>query len=92
MRDELSQAVAAVLAAVDADTRPRQLTDDEVDRLVDLSHFVVNARTAVERDGYDREVVVMPDAEAPGRLVGALGAFLSGLEAVGADRPRPGAS
>ena len=86
IRDELSQAVAAVLAVVETDTPPRPITDDEVDRLVDLSHFVVKARTAVERDGYDREVVVMPEAEAPGRLVGALGAFLSGLEAVGADQ------
>jgi hypothetical protein len=87
MRDELSQAVAAVLALVDPETAPRSLSDGEVDRLVDLAAFVVTARTAVERDGYDREVVVMPSAEAPGRLVGALGAFLAGIEAIGADAP-----
>jgi hypothetical protein len=86
MRAELADAIAAVLGVVETNTSPRDLTEEEVDRLVDLSHFVVKARTAVERDGYDRELVVMPEAEAPGRLVGALGAFLSGLEAVGADQ------
>jgi hypothetical protein len=85
MRDELGQAVTDVLSQVDPNMAPRPLDNAEVDRLVTLAAFVVHARTAVERDGYDREVVVMPAAEAPGRLVGALGAFLSGLEAVGAD-------
>ena len=93
MRAELAAPSPHVLAAVDAEHPPRHLADDEVDQLVDLADFVVKARTAVERDGYDREVVVMPAAEAPGRLVGALGALLAGLEAVGADqRDRAGAS
>jgi hypothetical protein len=83
MREELAAAVAAVLSRVEGDA-PRPLADLEVDRLVDLADFVVRACTAVERDGYSREVEVMPQAEAPGRLVGALGAFLAGLEAVGA--------
>ncbi len=85
MRTELATAVSNVLGAVDTTTPPRDLTDDEIDRLVNLSAFVVGARTAVERDGYDREVVVMPSTEAPGRLVGELGQFLAGIEAVGAD-------
>ena len=87
MRGELAAAVSDVLARVDRDTPPRMLTDDETDRLVKLAVFVVAARTAVERDGYDREVVVMPQAEAPGRLVGSLAALLAGVEAIGADPP-----
>jgi hypothetical protein len=50
-----------------------------------LSAFIVRARTPVERDGYDREVVVMPSSEAPSRLVGALSALLAGIEAIGAN-------
>jgi hypothetical protein len=86
MRDELSAAVAAVLDTVDTTAPPRDLDDAEVDWLVNLAVFVVAARTAVERDGYDREVVVMPALEAPGRLVHCLGAVLAGLEAIGADQ------
>jgi hypothetical protein len=85
MRAELAEAVAKVLNTVDV-THVRDLDDSEIDALVDLATFVVTARSAVERDGYDRQVVVMPSPEAPGRLVSALGAFLAGLEAVGADR------
>jgi hypothetical protein len=87
MRAELATAVADALNCVDPETPPRPLDDAEEDRLVNLAVFVVNARTAVERDGYDREVVVMPAIEAPGRLVGALGQLLAGCEAVGADQP-----
>lgn len=86
MRTELAAAVASVVALVDSDTAPRELTYEEVGHLVDLAVFVVQARTAVERDGYDREVLVMPSAEAPGRLVHALGSLLSGAEAIGADQ------
>ena len=64
---------------------PRKLTDTEIDRLVTLAAFIVRARTAVERDGYDREVQLLPAVEAPGRLVGSLAALLNGIEAVGAD-------
>jgi hypothetical protein len=85
MREELTAAVRAVIDRVDRDSPPRQLADGEVDELVDLAAFAVRARSAVERDGYSREVIVMPTAEAPGRLVGALGALLAGLEALEAD-------
>ena len=84
MRAELVEVVRAVLDRVDRDAPPRPLTDADVDELVDLSHFVVRARTAVERDGYRRDVETMPVAEAPGRLVGALGALVAGLESIGA--------
>ncbi len=84
MRAELVDAVRVVLNRVDRQATPRTLTDTEIDQLVDLSHFVVKARTAVERDGYTRDVTIMPTAEAPGRLVGALGTFVAGLQAIGA--------
>lgn len=85
MRAELARAVDTVLAQVNADAPPRVLDAAEVTQLVDLAAYAVQARTAVERDGYSGDVLVMPSLEAPGRLVGALGALLSGAEAVGAD-------
>jgi hypothetical protein len=39
----------------------------------------------VVRDSYRRELELVPDAEAPGRLVGALRRLLTGLRIIGAD-------
>ena len=44
-------------------------TDDETDQLIALATFVVRARSAVERDGYSREIELVPGPEAPTRLV-----------------------
>lgn len=85
MRAELVDAVCDVLDRVDRHAAPRPLDVGEINMLVDLAAFVVSARTAVERDGYTRDVTLMPSVEAPGRLVGALGALVTGLEAIGAD-------
>jgi len=84
MRTELAEATHAVLDAVDPDAPLRELTEDETERLIDLAVFACAARSAVERDGYDRRVQVMPSHEAPARLVGALSTLLAGLEAIGA--------
>jgi len=84
MRGELHDVVGVVLDRVAFDADPRDLTDDEIDEMVNLATFVVTCRTAVERDQYTRDVEVMPEAEAPGRLVAALGALHAGIEAIGA--------
>lgn len=85
MRAELSEAVAGVLEAT-RHIKPPDLDVDEVEQLVDWSTFAVWARTGVERDGYDREVQLMPSIEAPARLAGVLGAMHSGLSAIGVDQ------
>lgn len=84
MRAALAAAVAAVLTPVADSARDTQPTA-EVERIVAWSSFAVWARTGVERDGYDREVQLMPSREAPGRLAGVLGAMHAGLVAIGAD-------
>jgi DNA-binding MarR family transcriptional regulator len=84
MRAELAAAALAVLDRVALDGAPRRLDDAEIDDMVNLATFVVTARTAVERDQYTRDVDVMPEPEAPGRLVAALGAIHAGIEAIGA--------
>jgi hypothetical protein len=86
MRAELEAAVVAVMNTVDPDY-DRDLTGPEIDRLVGLADYVTWARTAVERDGYSRDVEVMPEPEAPGRLARQLAAYLIALEAVSGDTP-----
>jgi hypothetical protein len=83
MRAELAGAARAVLADL-APPRPR--AEVETDRLIALSTFVVRARSAVERDGYSREIELVPPPEAPTRLVVVLGRLLDGLDAIRCDR------
>jgi hypothetical protein len=84
MRGVLAEAATAVLAQVDTELPPRDLAVSEIDGLIDLATFAVRARSAVERDGYTRQVVVMPTPEAPSRLAGSLSTLLAGLESIGA--------
>jgi hypothetical protein len=80
MRFALSAAVAAVLAR--AKFPARHLTDEEETWLVALAQLVVRARSVVERDSYSREIVLVPEPEAPARLVQGLRQLLFGLEAI----------
>jgi hypothetical protein len=61
-------------------------TDDETEKLIALATFVVRARSAVERDGYTRDIELVPGAEAPTRLVIVLDRLLAGLDAIGCER------
>jgi hypothetical protein len=83
MRADLAAAAATVLADLRS---PRERTADETDRLIALATFVVRARSAVERDGYSREIELVPGSEAPTRLVIVLDRLLAGLDAIGCDR------
>ena len=85
MRRELADAARATLEAL---TAPRARTAEEEDQLVALATFVVRARSAVERDGYSREIELVPSPEAPTRLVIVLDRLLGGLDAIGCDRGR----
>ena len=84
MRDELAAAVAGLFENGLAE--PRGLDDADTQRLVSLAAFAVRGRSAVERNGYTREIELIPEPEAPGRLVLVLARLLTGLDAIGADR------
>src|SRR5207248_7681279 len=60
---------------------------DDEDRLVRLAEVAVRCRSAVERDSYNREILLIPGAEAPGRLALVLSRLLHALRALGADAP-----
>jgi hypothetical protein len=85
MRRELADAVAGLFQGVEFPEAPPDLADTEMDRLVALADFVATARSGVERDGYKREVELIPDAEAPTRIAKVLRQLLSGLRVIGAD-------
>ena len=84
MRGELAGAVVSLFdRALD---EPRPLSEEETGRLVATVELVVRARSAVERDSYSREVELIPDPEAPTRLIIMLERLLAGLDSIGVNR------
>lgn len=84
MRAELGDAVAKLFEPDLGE--PRCVEEAEIDRLVTLSTLVVRCRSAIERDGYSREIELVPEAEAPTRLIVVLTRLLAGLDAIGVPR------
>jgi hypothetical protein len=84
MRAELREAVRDLIAGALA--KPRELDDAERARLIALAMLAVRGRSAVERDGYSREIELVPEPEGPARLVKILDRLLAGLDALGVER------
>jgi hypothetical protein len=84
MRAELAESVRSLFGAPLAE--PRSLSPEEEEWLVNLATLVVQCRTAVEREGYSRDIEVVHEPEAPARLIIVLERLLAGLDAVGLDR------
>jgi hypothetical protein len=84
MRRELEAAVSSLFAGF---FRPEDayqaITEQQTQRLVSLSTLVVRLRSAVERDGYKRDIELIPEPESPARFVTALRRLLAGMTAVG---------
>ena len=85
MRRELGDAVAGLFA--NELTAPAPPSNAERAGLIALSAFVARSRSAVERDGYSREVELVSDPESPARLVLTFSRLLAGLTAIGVERP-----
>jgi hypothetical protein len=85
MRADLARVMQGLIAGADLDRVHRGLTDDDRARFVRLASFAARARTAVERDGYSGELLVIPQPEGPARLVKAMRRLHGGLSAIGAD-------
>lgn len=86
MRVALRDAVAGFFQSLELpQDEQHNLSDDDVERLVVLSDFVTLARSPVERDGYSRDIELVPDPEAPARFAGMLASILEGLRAIGLD-------
>ncbi len=90
MRAELAQAVKMLFAGLPkAPDRP-ELSAAERDWLINLSDFAVLCRSSVERDSFtpSKEIVLIPGAEFPTRMVKVLAQLFAGLLTVGVARER----
>ncbi|MGO9334264.1 MAG: hypothetical protein ACLQCU_09515 [Acidimicrobiales bacterium] len=85
MRVELARAVRAVLDAADPVALTAPPPEELAEELVRLSTLAVKCRSDVERDGYSREILLIPEAEAPARLALVLLRLWNGLVAIGVD-------
>jgi hypothetical protein len=81
MRRELRDAVTGLFRGLEAPVF--DLDDDLRERLSNLATFTARARSAVVRDGYKRDVDLIPGSERPARLVLALARLLHGMRAIG---------
>jgi hypothetical protein len=84
MQKELVEAVAHLFANVRPE--PRQLSDEEFERLDRVVSLVVRLRGAVERDRTSREMEAVLGAEGTARLGLTLERLLAGLDTLGLDR------
>ncbi len=87
MRAELQESLAGLVEHADIGCVNRELSDDEQHWLIRIASYTARARTAVERDGYQQEILYLPQVEGPGRLVNAYARLLGGLEAIGCEPP-----
>jgi len=85
MRAELAAAMQGLITGADITQVHRALSGSDRDRLVRLATFTARARTSIERDRYTNDLVVMPQAEGPARLVKAMRRLHGALYAIGVD-------
>ena len=85
MRAALGEAMARLIASADLTTVHAPLSDAETARLIKLASFTATARTVVERDGYTGELLVIPQAEGPARLIKAMRRIYGALGCLGVD-------
>jgi hypothetical protein len=82
LREERRRVVAEFVAGLDPTQAP-DLPEEVTELIVAQADFTARARTAVARDGYTREVVALPELEAPMRLAKQLASLWSGLRLIG---------
>lgn len=86
LRHQLAEAVTDFFDGLDPEREPRELAEEDIDRLEALALFATAARSAVERDGFSRDIELVPDLEAPARMGSQLRALLDGLDVIGLPR------
>ncbi len=82
MRNELGHAMHELVRKWQVDPDRDPATDNAIKAGAALA---AQGRTAIVRDGYTREIELIPQPEGTGRLTTALGQLAAGLRAIGAD-------
>lgn len=62
-----------------------ELSDEQYNAITDLSALAATSRSAVQRDGYKREVVNILDRESPARIMGGLIRLVRGMLLIGVE-------
>jgi Primase C terminal 1 (PriCT-1) len=86
MRAELATAVASFFRGLDLQSEPEARTEEEERLLVGMATLATRARSSVERDGYSRDIELVPAPEAPARLASGLDRLRAGLRCIGLGR------
>jgi hypothetical protein len=86
MREELSGAVRGLFAGLTFPRHRPTLTEPETRFLISLASLVVRCRSAVDRDPQNKEITLIPGAEAPTRLIVMLSNLFGGLLTIGLQR------
>lgn len=81
MRAELTKAVHGFLK--DSPGPPEPTSQEQGIEMQRLARVVARCRSSVERHNYTRDIELIPDPEAPTRLVGQLDRLYCGLRAIG---------
>jgi hypothetical protein len=84
MRKELAEAVAHLFEQPRPE--PREISEEEIDRLDRIVSLVVRLRGAVERDRQSREIEAVYGAEGTARIGLTLERLLAGLDTLGVNR------
>lgn len=85
MRAELGEAVQRFVGGLYLPPSLPRLAPIEADRLKALVTLAVRCRSAVERDNYHRDIELIPEPEAPGRLSLVLARLLGALDLMGVE-------
>lgn len=83
IRDERAAAVRDFFSALDLPDELPGITSDEQDRLILLANIGARCRSSVVRDGYSREIELVPGHERSPRLYGQLRQLHAGLTVIG---------
>jgi hypothetical protein len=86
MRAELARAVKGFMTGLKLASERPTLGDDQTEALVALARLAARSRSSVERDGYRREIELIPEPEAPGRLARILSQLFAGMAVAGIGR------
>lgn len=86
MRVALAAAVAGLFERGEQLRSIDPLNDQERAQMVGLATAASLCRSAVERDGYHRDIVNIPDRESPARIAKALTQLLIGMLTIGVGR------
>ena len=91
MRQELRSAVSklfGMLAGALSNPEPYSLGAEDASWLVALTEFATRCRSSVERHPYTREILLVPQPEAPARLTKSAARLLAGLSTIGVEPGR----